>query len=451
MKKLLLLLAICIASAVSAPQVFAYGQYTGILGDTPYPITYTPSISMPDTTFGIAIYATSTPNLVEGVYDVTGTDGTFGCLFSNANSGVFTPNDVPISLNACSDYILTGTKYLYVFGDYVSSFHYQGIVGYDVLVNGSLGSSYDYTTHFDSTIPTFTATSTVATSTTLTATGYINPDDYVEGMTIEMDIWLRRTQTMGTGFLNDINQGDIVSLSLPISASGAFSVSTSTVFAVTGDYYAEYTISKPLGFFASIIDFFNPLGEGVAIVASTGRFYFTVVEKSALDLMFDEQGEYVSNFLNATSSPVSTACGFTTGNLGQCLIAMFIPSTAQISADIQYLKDTVMTKFPIGYVTDLYTIMSTSTVGSLTVLEATIPSGMAGTGAHLSLDLTGVLDDVLYASTTASFISSTENDTRTLYDITNEYWEKLVYILTAFYVLARVFGKMFALKGLTRA
>jgi len=120
---------------------------------------------------------------------------------------------------------------------------------------------------------------------------------------------------------------------------------------------------------------------------------------------------------------------------------LFVPNGDQYTEMIQDIKDNALTHFPLGYVTDFVTKLSTTTVGSLTVLDITIPNGMVGTGSNLTLDLTGVLDDILNATSSVFSGSNPETDsTETFFEITNYYWKIICYLGAVLYMLRRIFG-----------
>ena len=84
---------------------------------------------------------------------------------------------------------------------------------------------------------------------------------------------------------------------------------------------------------------------------------------------------------------------------------------------------------------DLFPSHDTSAV----VFEMTIPSSLPGGGSHLALSVAGVLDPILDARVD-DFETSTEDDTRTFYEITYDYWLIFVALATLFYLLRRVLG-----------
>jgi len=143
---------------------------------------------------------------------------------------------------------------------------------------------------------------------------------------------------------------------------------------------------------------------------------------------------------NPISSSISTAFLNTDFSPISCLSFLFIPDSYYLQQSIQNFKDNVSTHFPLGYVTDFYYIVSTTTASSLTVLDAVVPPGIPGAGTEISLDLTNVLDFVLNA-TSSSFISGDATSTETFYEITSVYWDWFIYISALFYILIRIVGK----------
>jgi len=102
------------------------------------------------------------------------------------------------------------------------------------------------------------------------------------------------------------------------------------------------------------------------------------------------------------------------------------------------LKDNVLTHFPLGYVTDFYRIMSTTTASTITVIDATVPSILPGGGSHIRLDANHVLDFALNATT--SQFTDASSSALTFYEYTSVYWNYVLYVLLGFYLVSRVLG-----------
>jgi len=93
----------------------------------------------------------------------------------------------------------------------------------------------------------------------------------------------------------------------------------------------------------------------------------------------------------------------------------------------------------LGYLTDAISILATSTVGSLTAIDAYVPSVLPGGGSHIRLDITGAFDSTLNA-TTSIYKNSSASSTQTFYQITSYYWNLLIYIALAIFLLSRILG-----------
>jgi len=143
---------------------------------------------------------------------------------------------------------------------------------------------------------------------------------------------------------------------------------------------------------------------------------------------------------NPISSNISTAFLNTDFSVTSCLAFLFIPDSYYLNQTLVNFKTNVLTHFPLGYITDFYYIMATSTASSLTVIDATIPSGIAGAGSNIRLDLTGVLDPILNATSTR-FNNVSASSTETFYEITSVYWDWFIYLSALMYILSRILGK----------
>ena len=119
---------------------------------------------------------------------------------------------------------------------------------------------------------------------------------------------------------------------------------------------------------------------------------------------------------------------------------LFYPSASSQNTLTSTLSaDNLKYRFPLGYVTDFVTIISTSTESSLVVVDATLPSVLPGGGAHIRIDLSHMLDPVLNATSTI-FNNASAPSTQTFYEITSHYWNIILYLAVVFYVIARIVG-----------
>lgn len=146
------------------------------------------------------------------------------------------------------------------------------------------------------------------------------------------------------------------------------------------------------------------------------------------------------SLISGWSDPTGKALCVVANTFKNVVNLLFVPNSTDVSLMLVKMHDNALTHFPLGYVTDFVSIMSTTTVGSLVVLDATMPSALGyGGGANIHLDLTHALDPILNA-TTSQYTMAGASTTQTLYDFTSYYWSFLVYLATGFYLLSRVLG-----------
>jgi len=125
---------------------------------------------------------------------------------------------------------------------------------------------------------------------------------------------------------------------------------------------------------------------------------------------------------------------------GEVMSALFIPREQEWKATVDNLHNGILSKWPWGYIDDLAYRLASTTTGTLTIIDATLPNGIAGAGSSIQLDLNGVLDPFLNA-TTSQFNNISASSTQTMGEITMGYWEKLIWLLTLLYILVRIMGQ----------
>jgi len=151
-------------------------------------------------------------------------------------------------------------------------------------------------------------------------------------------------------------------------------------------------------------------------------------------------GAAVSAVCNPATTTISTLYINTNFSASQCVSILFTPNGDLINMYVDKFRAGLTTHFPIGYVTDLVTILATTSSSTLTVIDATVPPFIAGTGARINLSLNGVLNPILNA-TTSRYVNASASSTQTFYQITSYYWNLILYILCAFYIFRRILGK----------
>jgi len=147
----------------------------------------------------------------------------------------------------------------------------------------------------------------------------------------------------------------------------------------------------------------------------------------------------VSAICNPATTTVSTLFINTNFSASQCLTLLFTPNADLIGMYVSNSKAALTTHFPIGYITDFVSILATTSSSSITVINATVPSGVVGGGSHISLNLNGSLNSILNA-TSSRYNNASASSTQTFYQITSYYWNLILYILCGFYIFRRILG-----------
>jgi len=167
----------------------------------------------------------------------------------------------------------------------------------------------------------------------------------------------------------------------------------------------------------------------------------------ATSTTFGEFQEIISNSVSSTTQALANgidACSWTGnfdffGCLYSLAVVLFIPDTAGLNNMFDTMKQDVLYSFPLGYVTDFIDIMSTSTVGTLSVLDLHTPAALGFGSNHMRLDLAHSLDWILY-STSTIFSSAESTTTQNFYQVTSYYWRIILYVLAGFYIIGRILG-----------
>jgi len=151
-------------------------------------------------------------------------------------------------------------------------------------------------------------------------------------------------------------------------------------------------------------------------------------------------GAAVSAVCNPATTTISTLYINTNFSASQCVSILFTPEPTLIKSYVTRFKGDLTTHFPVGYITDLVTILGTTSSSTITIINATVPSFIPGTGSNIRLDLNGVLNPILNA-TTSRYSNISGSSTQTFYQITSYYWNLIIYILCGFYIFRRILGK----------
>lgn len=326
--------------------------------------------------------------------------------------------------------------YIFYFTSPTTTPRYIGWTSFSVTAGVVFPNSFDTDTRIISTTPNNGQTVATSTTHTIGATGYLNSDDFNDYSELQIHLensnnsFLQCADVICAGFSEGAISRDF---SYDLLVSGSFSYSSTTQGLPTGKYWVTSKIVKGSFCFLGVCAF----RETVFATSTT----FTVATTTKLDKLKDDASEYIDTLTGSDST--FEDCTVVSFDFFTCMsdlvIYMFVPEPDAIQYLGDTLHDNILTHFPVGYVTDFVNVISTSTATSLTVIDATLPNGIAGAGAHIELDLTGVLDQFLNA-TTSQFNNVSATTTESLFTITNRYWSWIVYILTLFYILGRILG-----------
>jgi len=267
---------------------------------------------------------------------------------------------------------------------------------------------------------------TTATSTSVGAEIYINSDDFTEDMFLDIYFVSNSAIYIGNGgYVPDF-------IRFPITSPGLTSYSTTTTFLVAGGHEARYKVSTESAL--SSIPIIGVLFSPNTLMSTSSAFF--VGYRTQADDVADTVGQVLDD-LGGTSS---TSCtNFTTDFVSDCVKFLFIPNPQALNTSLEALRNGVLASWPVGYVTRMVEIFTASTSASLPVFQATVPAGIPGTGSSITLDLNHSLDTVLNA-TTGVFTNSSASSTDTFYEFTKPYWDTIMYLLLAFYILRRILG-----------
>jgi len=295
-------------------------------------------------------------------------------------------------------------------------------------------------TRIISVIPLDDATVATGTPITISTDVYISSTDLTDDMIVKQRIQLINSPILGNiwGGTGDLVAQDSYNLEFIYDnlSSGFTTLSTTTTFAQIGERYLITEIIDPN--FLPFFDWFDTIVKATTTTFLVG----TTTSGDNITQSITDSFEQMSATASSTADVLSVRCNPFSGNFDivMCLWRLVVPDNQTANALFEETYDMVFSRAPLGYFTDFISIMATTTVGSLTVIDATVPSGLIGTGSHIRLDLTNVLDPYLYSTTTSRFTSANASSTETLFTQTNYYWRIIIMILFVLYIIRRLFG-----------
>jgi hypothetical protein len=225
----------------------------------------------------------------------------------------------------------------------------------------------DTRTRFIEDTPNAGATVSSSSPVTVGAHIYINADDYESGMYLNLAFTSRAVQQLGGSVLDAWNSATgNAGIQIPITTSGDMTLSTTTHFVYDGSATGVYSIRKPT-FFSKLWFIGVYFSPDTLISTSTT---FIVGQKTSLDY-FNEAtttNNLISTFLVGTSTPVISCDNVFSGGLGTCLLSLIIPTSDSLSIAFTDLKNNVLNRVPLGYITRTVTIFTDQSAVSLPAL-----------------------------------------------------------------------------------
>lgn len=384
-------------------------------------------------------------------------NSTFTALYNN-----FIVFDTDTQSSVCSGDYLNNSNYWNLYSKEVVSIGVAERCGlvygtHFLLVNRNLGNPelWETTTNLDSFLnsnDSYISSTTpynnqiIATSSvnSIGVAGFLATKDFNSNS--ELDVNLKST---GQSFLYS-QCADVICSQLGFSRDFVYPLSVQGFFV-----YSSTTKGLPVGVYTMTMKllhgtdcFFDYCFSKNSVL--TKVITFMVATSTSADLARQRTLNIIDQVSNVSSTTDFSACKIATFDLLPCgadlITYAFVPTSDAISANVQILHDDILIHFPLGYITDFVNIISTTTQGTLAVIDTDIPSGIIGSGSHVHLDVAHSLDYILNATTTSKF-STASTTGATFFDITNDYWTKLVYILAFFYILSRIIGSVLIPNG----
>jgi len=266
--------------------------------------------------------------------------------------------------------------------------------------------------------------------------GYINPDDLagISGVKItfknlDNNVFIFQELSPSTLYFKDREVA---------TSSGYFSYATTTDLAD-----GNYTVTAELEG-TTLLGLINPF-TGILGIIDTVSNEFIVNEATFIGQLQSTIGSGLNALsggrsATSTESLVNSCVPWSSSfDIFNCVSFLFVPNSKQIKATANSFYENVLKAFPLGYVTDFVSILATTTQRSITIIDTTMPTALGLGNTRITLPVDNALDFILNA-TSSQFISLNADSGETFYEITSYYWNILVYILLAFYMIARIIG-----------
>lgn len=309
---------------------------------------------------------------------------------------------------------------------------FSGYTGYFVINGGSAPPSV--VTRIDTVTPADKAI-VASTSPTVTfgATGYVNAHDYVSGMYILISY-----------SSNSYTQAAVASpeftntfITLPVTAAGAFSLSTTTASSTLRTYgvYNMQTQLRTPSITNSILNFFG-FGQfanlGIKTATSTT---FTYSAASQYDVVTQQVLDSVQSYLASSTVSLASCTNWTAFNLQDCTNLLFVPQFGPIKTAMDTFKNQFLSYMPWGYATRFLVILSGSATTSLPSFTVYFPIGANNNVSTTSLNF-DMQDMVAGGAALIDSVHTNDGSNLSMRDIA-EPWIQLIIALTVILIIIK--------------
>jgi len=253
-----------------------------------------------------------------------------------------------------------------------SSLIYYGYLSWDGIYDGF--STIAGRTRIVSYQPENATTTASSTPVTLSANLFINEIDYTD------DLFLRFRYVRQENLQASVANQDVITtvIDLPITQSGFSTVSTTTDGNLTeGEYLYNISIRTP----STINTILNWFGIGSIYdptVVLEQQTRFIVGARTQLDQYIYDMASSTSYLLTNPGlyTDIEDNCNPISGFAPlACVTALIFPNQTQISDSFTFLREAVLNKAPVGYITRMIAILGTEATTSLPVLNVDIADG----------------------------------------------------------------------------
>lgn len=277
-----------------------------------------------------------------------------------------------------------------------------------------------------------------STSVIVANTGYINANEYEDGIKIRQRLSLSTSPLLGgigVGPYDAVNQlTNSVEFVHIATSSGPFSFSTTTSLTQIGVRNMTTTITKPR---------FSVFGRGfgtTVLYSTTTKFTVgTTTRGDIINQNTQDQLELLTGSASSTIESLNDSCNpFSLGDFSalRCAYLLVVPDAETLSVMYQDLNEKILTKAPLGYVTRLVSILTSTTTTALpTISYTTASTSMFGT-MTFEFDPFGALT----ASTSPLNYTSDQSQPKTIWQIMEEVVNITIYLMLFFMIVHDITG-----------